>query len=136
MSYGQSPALQAGVYQLLVNDPDVVALVGAAIYDVVPSGTLPDTYVSLGPEDAQDRSDKSGRGADHRFVVSVVTSSSGFQRAKALASAISDALDGSAPAIMRGRVISIRFLKARARRVRKADTRRIDMTFRARVEDD
>jgi len=135
MSYGQSAALQAGIYQLLVADPEVTALVGGDIYDVVPSGSLPNTYVSLGPEDALDRSDGSGGAADHRFVVSVVTASSGFQTAKALAAAVSDALDGSVPSLARGRVVSVRFVKARARRVRNADTRRIDMTFRARVED-
>jgi hypothetical protein len=38
--------------------------------------------------------------------------------------------------LSRGRVVAIEFLSARARRVRAGDVRRIDMTFRARVEDD
>ena len=31
MSYGVSAALQAGVYQALISDPDLAALVGTAI---------------------------------------------------------------------------------------------------------
>ncbi len=136
MSYGLSAALQQAVYQTLLSDTEVSSLVGGDIYDVVPAGSVPDTYVSLGPEDAKDLSDGSGAGADHRFTVSVVTSSAGFQMAKDVAAAISDALDNSSPVLSRGRVVSIRFLKARARRVRNAETRRIDLTFRARVEDE
>lgn len=135
MSYSLSSSLQAAVFQSLASDPALSALVAGAVYDVVPTGTLPETYVSLGPEDVFDRSDVSGAGADHRFTVSVVTSSAGFQRAKDVAAAICDVLDSPAPAMSRGRVVSIRFLRAKARRVRDAQTRRIDLTFRARVED-
>ncbi len=134
MSYGLSAALQAAVFETLVGDAAIGSAVGQNIYDVMPAGPVPDTYVSLGPEDVRDRSDESGSAAEHRFTVSVVTASAGFQRAKSVAVAISNALDGSAPAMTRGRVVSIRFLKARARRVRNGEIRRIDLTFRARVE--
>lgn len=136
MSYGVSAALQAAIYQALAADPALVALVGGAIYDVVPAGTLPGTYVSLGPEDVRDRSDKTGRGSDHRLTVSVVTEAAGFQQAKAVAGVIADALDGAAPPLSRGRIVTLRFLRARAIRVSAAKNRRIDLTFRARVEDD
>lgn len=136
MSYGVSAALQAAVYQRLAGDAALAALVGAAIYDVVPAGQLPTTYVSLGPEDVTDRSDKTGRGAEHRFTVSVVTEAAGFQTAKAAAGAVSDALLPGGMVLTRGRLVAIEFLKAQARRVRAGDVRRIDLTFRARVEDD
>lgn len=136
MSYGVAAALQEGVYQRLAGDPALAALVGAAIYDVVPSGTVPGTYVSLGPEDVRDRSDATGGGAEHRFTVSVVTDAAGFQTAKNAAAAISDALIGAPIALARGRLVGLDFLRARARRVQKGDVRRIDLTFRARVEDD
>ena len=40
------------------------------------------------------------------------------------------------PALERGRVITLNFLKARARREEAGQIRRIDLTFRARVHDD
>jgi hypothetical protein len=136
MSYGTAAALQAAVFQRLAGDPAVAALVGTAIYDVVPAGQVPGTYVSLGPEEVRDRSDKTARGSDHTFTVSVVTDVAGFQLAKTVAGAISDALDGPVPALARGRIVSLQFLRARALRVAAARNRRIDLTFRARVEDE
>ncbi|MGI1663329.1 DUF3168 domain-containing protein [Palleronia sp. KMU-117] len=136
MSYGMAAALQAAIYQRLSSDPGLTALVGEAIYDVVPAGQLPGTYVSLGPEEVRERSDKTARGSDHLFTVSVVTDAAGFQHAKAVAGAVSDALDGGAPAMARGRIVSMHFLRARALRVAAARNRRIDLTFRARVEDE
>ncbi len=136
MSYAMAAALQEGLYRRLTSDGALVALVGDAIYDVVPAGPVPGTYVSLGPEDARDASDKTGRGAEHRFTVSVVTDAAGFQTAKQAAVAISDALIDARFELSRGRLVALGFLRARARRVQKGDVRRIDLTFRARVEDD
>ena len=136
MTYGMSPALQEGVYQRLSGDAALAALVGTAIYDVVPAGDIPGTYVSLGPEDVRDRSDQTGGGAEHRFTVSVVTKAAGFQTAKTAAAAISDCLVDAPVTLSRGRLVGLAFVSARARRVRKGDVRRIDLTFLARVEDD
>jgi hypothetical protein len=135
MSYGASAALQAALYQRLMADVTLDTLVGDAIYDAVPPGTVTGTYVSLGPEDARDASDQVGRGAVHEFVVSVVTDQAGFQAAKAVAAAVSDALTGAVLVLARGRLVGLWFMKARARRVEDADVRRIDLTFKARVED-
>ena len=135
MSYGVAAALQSAVYQRLMADGALDALVGDAVYDAVPPGTVTGTYVSLGPEDAKDASDQVGRGASHDFVVSVVTDQAGFQTAKEAAAAVSDALTGAALVLARGRLVGLWFVKARARRVEEADVRRIDLTFRARVED-
>ncbi|MEL6799928.1 MAG: DUF3168 domain-containing protein [Pseudomonadota bacterium] len=135
MSYGMAAALQAGVYQALAGDGVLAGIVGDAIYDVVPSGPVPGTYVSLGPEDVRDQSDVTGGAAEHRFTVSVVTDAAGFQTAKTAAAAVSDALVDAALVLDRGRLVGLRFEKARARRVQSGDVRRIDMTFRARVED-
>ena len=135
MSYGIAAALQAAVYQTLVADGAVDALTSGAIYDSVPPGTVTGTYVSLGPEDVRDASDQIGRGAMHDFTVSIVTDQAGFQNAKAVAGAVSDALTGAPLALARGRLVGLWFLSARARRVEKADIRRVDLTFRARVEE-
>jgi hypothetical protein len=135
MSYGVGAALQAAVYQRLAGDGALDALVSGAIHDSIPPGTVTGTYVSLGPEDVRDASDQVGRGALHEFTVSVVTDQAGFQQAKAVAAAVSDALTGASLPLSRGRLVGLWFLSARARRVEKADVRRIDLTFRARVED-
>ena len=108
---------------------------GGAIYDALPQGPLPATYVTLGPEESQDRSDGTGAGARHDFTVSVVTDGTGFQAAKAVAGAVSDALAGADLALARGRLAALTFRRARARREGTGQLRRIDLTFRARVED-
>lgn len=135
MSYGPAQALQAAVYQLLAADAAVTAHVGAAIYDEVPPGPVVGTLISLGESETRDLSDKSGGIAEHRLMVSVVSSAEGFAEAQRAATAVSDALVDAKPALDRGHVVSLRFLKARARRVRAGQVRRIDLTFRAIVED-
>ena len=136
MSYAMAGALQAAVYQHLREDPGVSALVGDAIYDVVPAGDLPDVYVALGPETVRDSSDAECAGAEHRFTVSVVTDLAGFAVAKDVAGTVSDALSGARPNLSRGRVVGLWFERAQARRAGKAGrVRRIDLRFRARVED-
>jgi hypothetical protein len=136
MSYGMAAALQTAVYQHLLADTGVSALVGAAIYDALPAGTLPQMYVTLGPEDVRDRSDKTGAGALHRFTVSVVTETAGFGAAKTVAAAIGDALLDVDLPLSRGRLVGLWFERAAARRTGTAGAiRRIDLRFRARVED-
>jgi hypothetical protein len=136
MSYGVAAALQAAVWDRLSTDAALAALVGSAVFDTAPPGPLPPVYVTLGPEEARDRSDFTGAGAAHEFLVSVVADSGGFQQAKAAAGAVSDALLGAGLTLSRGRVVSLDFLRAVARQAGKGATRRIDLRFRARVEDD
>ncbi|EPX81943.1 DUF3168 domain-containing protein [Salipiger mucosus] len=135
MSYAMSAALQRAVYQALSGDAALAALVGTEIYDAPPAGPLPELYLTLGAERARDASDNSGDGAWHDLTVAVVTGVAGFQSAKEAAAAASDALHGADLALDRGRLVSLRFRKALARR-ESGGLRRIDMTFRARVEDD
>ncbi|MES0824022.1 DUF3168 domain-containing protein [Ruegeria sp. SCP11] len=137
MSYGVSAALQAAVFQRLTGDVQVGALSSGAIYDAVPSGVLPQTYVTLGPEEVREASDRSGGGAVHRFVVSVVSEAAGFGAAKTLAGAVCDALDGAALTLNRGHLVGLWFERASARRTGTGGAiRQIDLRFRARVEDD
>ena len=136
MTYALSEALQVVVFQTLVGDAALTAIVGSSIFDAEPAGAIPDIYVSLGVETVRDRSTKSGLAAAHDLVVSVVTTAAGFKEAKAAAGIISDALVGAKPPLSRGGVCGIWFVRARARRVRTQDTRRIDLTFRVLVEDE
>lgn len=135
MTYALSSSLQAAVYQALLADTDLGLLVGSNIFDNAPAGQVPDLYVSLGAEDVRDASDKTGQGARHDFTIAVVTTQSGFLVAKDVAAAICDALISAPLTLGRGRLVSLNFLQARARRVQSGGARRIDLRFRARVED-
>lgn len=136
MSYGMAAALQEAVFQRLSGDAVLAGLVGGAVYDVMPSGPLPPLYVSLGPEEVRDASDKTGGGARHDFTVSVVADGSGFHAAKTVAAAISDALVGGELPLARGRLVALNFLRARASREGTGQLRRIDLRFRARIDDE
>jgi len=135
MSYGVASALQQAVFEALSADAALGGLVGGAIYDAPPTGAVPLTFVSIGAEDVRDRSDMTGRGARHDFTISVVSDAAGFAKAKAAAAAVSDALVDRALPLSRGHLVSLNFLRATARRVGTGQTRRIDLRFRARVED-
>lgn len=135
MSYAASAALQAAVFDRLTGDAALSALVGGAIFDAPPPGPLPETYVALGPEEARARGDASGGGAWHRFTVSVVSAGPGFLAAKRAAAAVSDALVDSDLSLARGRLAGLHFLRARARLQGRGSHRRIDLTFRARIDD-
>ncbi|WP_128253814.1 DUF3168 domain-containing protein [Falsirhodobacter deserti] len=127
MSYATAAALQAALHGRLIGALDV------PVYDSAADG-LGGTWVLIGPEDVRDRSDKTGAGAEHRVVLSVVSDAEGFQRAKTVAGAICDAL--ALPMQMtRGRIAALCFDRGVARRLDAGRVRRIDLTFRARVED-
>ena len=136
MSYGVSAALQSAVFAALSADTNLAAQVGSAIYDAVPTGSPPDIYVRLGSESVRDASDGSGAGAEHNLSVSVITTNPGFASAKAAATAVSDVLNNADLTLARGRLISLRFERATARRIDSASARQIDLRFRARVQDD
>ncbi|MGR3572451.1 DUF3168 domain-containing protein [Brevirhabdus sp.] len=136
MSYGQAAALQAAVFAVIAGDAELDALVGGAVFDMAPEGAVPGPYVLLGRETVRDRSDLTGSGALHDFTVEVVSPQGGFHAAKQVAGRIADLLAGEPPALGRGRVVSLRFLKASARRLGRPLQRRIELRFRARLSDD
>jgi len=135
MSYASSAALQAAIYQALAGDAALAAVIGGAVYDALPAGNLPPLYVSLGSEDVKARDDYTGGGAVHLMKVSVVSEAAGFATAKEAAAAICDALDDPSLSLARGRLVSLRFVRAKAAMVGTGQTRRIDLTFRARVDE-
>jgi hypothetical protein len=136
MTYSISGALQTAIFQQLSTDTALAVLVGADIYDALPSGPLPPLYVVLGAEDVRDASDKTGNGAWHDLVISVVTQSAGFASAKAAAAAVCDALVDAPLSLERGSLVALNFHKAKAARVGTGAVRQINLNFRARVADD
>lgn len=131
MSYGAAAAVQVAVYGLLSSAP---ALAGVMVVDAMPPQAGAGSFVLIGPEEVLDQSDKSGGGAEHRITVSVISDAGGFLTAKGLASAVSDTLVDATPSLTTGRIVGIRFVKAVAKRLEDGGVRRIDLTFRVRVE--
>ena len=131
MSYAAAAALQAAVYGALTAAP---GLAGVQVLDAQAPGTGSGTFVLIGPEVVNDRSDKSGGGADHLISVAVISDASGFLAAKTVAGAVSAALVGAGLTLAVGRLVYLAFVRADARRLDEGARRRIDMTFRARVE--
>lgn len=136
MSYGVSADLQIAIFTALETDPALSALVAGSIFDTMPTGPKPPFFVALGPETVTERSDGSGQGAIHDLQITIVTEASGFLKAKQAGARVSDILTAPGLSLGRGQLISMRFLKAKARRVTNDDARRIDLWFRARVTDD
>ena len=132
MTYALSQPLQTAVYEALTTAP---ALSGVAVFDAPPAGAIPALYVSLGPEVVSDRSDRTVAGARHDFTVSVVTDAAGFQQAKAIAGAVSDRPAAPLAPLDRGTLVALSFLRARAKRDEAGQQRRIDLTFRALIDD-
>jgi hypothetical protein len=89
----------------------------------------------LGPERVRGRSDATASGAVHEVRISVVTTRNGFLDAKRVAGRVSDALERGTLTMTQGRVVSMRFLRARAQRDEGEATRRIDLWFRARTDE-
>lgn len=137
MSYTASVALQGAVYQHLRSATALTDLVGDAIYDAMPVQAPSGVYVSLGPEEARDVGDMTAAGSQHDFVVSVIAGSDhniGFFAVKRAAAAVAEALEAADLALAKGILCGMWFLRAKARRVGNGDARRVDLTFRARID--
>lgn len=139
MSYIYSAGLQAAIYQRLVADPGLAALVGAEIHDAPlelgRAATAPD-HVTLGEEQVRANDTKTSRGALHDFSVVVHSGRDGFSSAKAIAGAVCAALVDAPLDLERGRLVALRFLRAKAERGPAPEKRRIALLFRAVVDQD
>lgn len=129
MSYVLAGEVQAAVHAALSAH---AGLAGIAVLDAVPPGGASGTFLLIGAEEVRDASDATGAGAEHRVEVSVRSDAAGFLAAKAAAAEVCDALEGLS--LSSGRVVGLWFLKAKASRSDDGAERRVDLTFRVRVE--
>jgi hypothetical protein len=130
MTYRAAAALQGAVYQRLSTWG---GLQGISVVDAVPAGGGTGTFILLGPEQANDESDASGAGVAHVFVVSIISDAAGFMAAKAAAAEVSLALGDADLALETGTLVDLGFVRAVAKRLNTGESRRIDLTFRARI---
>lgn len=138
MSLGLSGELQGAIFGALTADAALNALVGAEIYDApLPSGgSLPlGEHVTLGEEMVKPFGSTTSSGGVHDFDVVVHSTANGFSAAKEVAATIDAILVDSNLTIAGGHLVSLRFLKAKAKRGIAPELRRIEMRFRAVVED-
>jgi hypothetical protein len=139
VTYAYSAGLQAKIYQRLVADPMLSALVGGAVYDAPLEAALgaagPD-YVSLGEESVRPFNTKTSSGAIHDFDVTVHSGEDGFAAAKEIAAAVCDCLIDAPLDLEVGRLVTLRFLRAGAERGRAPEKRRVTLRFRALVDQD
>lgn len=138
MSLSLSGELQGAIYTALVNDATLVGLVGTEIYDApLPSGgNLPDgEHVTLGEESVKPFNSMTSRGSVHDFDIFVHSTASGFSAAKDVIKAIGDVLDDASLSLIGGNLIRLQFLKARARRGVAPELRRVELRFRAVLEE-
>lgn len=131
MSYSAAASLQSAIFARLTG---WASLAGVSVVDALPPGSGTGTFVLLGPETASDQSDKSGSGAEHMLQISVISDAQGFMAAKTVAGHVSDALVGASLTLTTGVLVGMSFVRATARRLNSGDSRRIDLTFRARIE--
>lgn len=137
MSIKASVALQAAIYQALRADAGVAALVGDAVYDAMPVQPPSGAYIAIGPEDVADAGDMTGDGARHDFIISALSGAEdtgGFGTVKQVAVAVMEALEGGEMDLSHGHLAGLWFVSARARRSENGAGRRVDMTFRARID--
>jgi hypothetical protein len=137
MSYAYSFALQAAVYRRLVADAGLAALIGDAIFDAplqrAPDQMAPD-YVTIGEETVRANGTKTSEGALHDFEVVAHSGRDGFDSVKRIAAAVCAALVDAPLDLEAGRLVALRFLRARADRGAAPEKRRISMRFRAVVD--
>ena len=129
-----SASLQRAVLTRLEADSEVAALTEGHVYDALPPGELPILYVIFGTETVRDRSDMTSFAAVHEFDLSVITSLSGFQSAKTLASYMCTALLTKPLSLADGHLIALNFQGAVSKRQSTGGGRRIDLKFRALIE--
>jgi len=138
MTYALSAPLQRAVYEALLADAGLSALVGAHIYDgplPLEGADAPEDYITIGGETVKDAGTATTDGALHDFTVIVHSAASGFKAGKTIAGAVCDVLLDAQLPLSRGQLVYLRFLKARAAIGAPPARRTIQLNFRAFVED-
>jgi hypothetical protein len=139
VSYAFGAGLQAAVYQRLAGDAVLRDLVGDSIHDApleAGAGEVASEHVTLGEETARAWTTKTSAGAIHDFDVTVHSGRDGFDAAKRIAGAVCAALVDVPLAVPGGRVVALRFLRAKAERNRAPEKRKVLLRFRAVLDED
>lgn len=125
--------LQKALYAALAGDAALAALVGARIYDDPPGeGALP--YVQIGDGGETDWSTASEAGSEHQLAIHVWSRAGGRMEARAVLSAVHDALHEAALDLDGNRLVNLRFVLAQVWREDDGETYHGMARFRAVTE--
>lgn len=109
------------------------------IFDAPPHADRPGAprppYLTMGDETAEVWDAQGHSGAVHSLSFEIWSRGRGFAEAKAILSALCDALNDPPLTLARGRLIHLRFLRSETGREEQGESRRIRAVFAARVED-
>jgi hypothetical protein len=136
MTYAFAWALQRALYAALTTDGPLSGLLGGRVFDDPPHGADFDEaagpYALIGEERAEAWTTATEDGGVYAVEIAVIAPKGGFAPAKRAAGRISEVALGPI-ALEAGRVVSARFLGARALR-RPQGGRRVDLRFRFVIE--
>jgi len=129
-----SVALRAAIYDALVADGALAALLGGPkVYDQPPRGaSFP--YVTLGEARLRDFSAGETRGAEHQLTLHAWSRQGGHREAHMIAGALLQALDDAPLALADHRLVNLRFAHADVRREADGRTYHALVRFRAVTE--
>ena len=134
MSFQSSQALQKAVFGHLSSDPSITNIVGGAIFDAAPPNQTYGTYITLGDEDVRAQQGFDTVITTHKFRISVITNQGGFASAKDLAGRVSDRLTNAELALETGQLIDMHLETARAYKTKGNTARKVDLSFKALIE--
>lgn len=126
--------LQQAVYQTLVADSGVRALLGSArVYDDVPQGAA-FPYLTLAGFTVRDWATGTEPGTEIIFAINAWSRGAGHKEAHHLAEAVRDALHDAPLSLASHHLVNLRHESSESHRERDRDTYRISSRFRAVLE--
>lgn len=134
MSASPVLALRVALRAALVGDAALVAMLGGQkVYDDAPNDAAP-PYVLFADTQSRDWSSDLSRGAEHFFVLSVVSTHRGVAEALSIADRLVALLDEAALTLQDHRLVDLRVLAMETRREQQGRFARVDLRFRAVTE--
>lgn len=110
MSGFASAALQSAIFAALEADTALMAKINA-VWDE-PDAGAPYPYIVMGDGEVTDRSDKTGRGAQHRFRLDAWSDAAGRMEAKEVMDLAHDVLHDATLSLTGHTLVTIRFEQA------------------------
>jgi hypothetical protein len=127
-------ALQKAIYEALVANAPLVALLGGPrVYDDVPRGAVC-PYVTFGPSVVRDWSTGSEAGTEHLLTLHVWSQENARREAHEIMGALREALHEAALTLTEHRLVSLRHEQSDARREPDGETTLGIVRLRALVE--
>ncbi len=133
MSYSDMNLFQARLYRFLVEDADIAALIGEAVFDAPPiAAEIPDLFLQIGTGLIKESSSNSHHGREILFEVNVFAKRAAMIELNQLANLVQERLtkhDETASELPK-----IHFRQARIDRLDNGEVKRVSLRFRTLIE--